>query len=261
MAGVRAFLANANFLSPLLSDWRASFKWRIASAYGGLILILGLMVAGLVYQAIGRVVKNQIERRADLIGAEVSDLAAGFLSRNQDRELRALVSRYAHLDGVAYLFIEDRNGDVAAHSFKSFPAGLLHPTASSQPRATERAVRRYQGSKVNEARFPILGGRSGSVYLGIWKDSIDAEARRVALPSVGVIAALTLAVLALAILLADRIMHPIRRLNEAAGKLSTGDLETPLGIESEDEVGELARSLERMRASLRTAMWRLGRAR
>jgi methyl-accepting chemotaxis protein len=41
-----------------------------------------------------------------------------------------------------------------------------------------------------------------------------------------------------------------------AGKMSTGDLETPVMIQSRDEIGELARSLERMRASLKAAMIR-----
>jgi HAMP domain-containing protein len=41
-----------------------------------------------------------------------------------------------------------------------------------------------------------------------------------------------------------------------AGKMSMGDLETPVEIESTDEIGELARSLERMRASLKAAMFR-----
>jgi HAMP domain-containing protein len=39
-----------------------------------------------------------------------------------------------------------------------------------------------------------------------------------------------------------------------------GDLETPVRVESNDEIGDLAYSLERMRASLKAAMARLSRA-
>jgi HAMP domain-containing protein len=39
-----------------------------------------------------------------------------------------------------------------------------------------------------------------------------------------------------------------------------GDLETPVRIESNHEIGDLAHSLERMRGSLKAAMVRLSRA-
>jgi HAMP domain-containing protein len=49
-------------------------------------------------------------------------------------------------------------------------------------------------------------------------------------------------------------------LKELADKVSMGDLETSVAIESNDEIGDLAHSLERMRASLKAAMGRLSRA-
>jgi HAMP domain-containing protein len=46
-----------------------------------------------------------------------------------------------------------------------------------------------------------------------------------------------------------------------ADKVTKGDLEMSIGnsVVSRDEIGELARSLERMRSSLRAAMLRLNR--
>jgi HAMP domain-containing protein len=47
-------------------------------------------------------------------------------------------------------------------------------------------------------------------------------------------------------------------LRHVADSMSRGDLDTPVsvGIESHDEIGDLARSLERMRSSLKAAMSR-----
>ena len=39
--------------------------------------------------------------------------------------------------------------------------------------------------------------------------------------------------------------------------MSKGDLDTPIKINAHDEIGELARSLERMRLSLKAAIARL----
>jgi HAMP domain-containing protein len=48
-------------------------------------------------------------------------------------------------------------------------------------------------------------------------------------------------------------------LKTIADEISRGKLDASVSIQSDDEVGELGRSLERMRASLKAAMVRLNR--
>jgi HAMP domain-containing protein len=43
----------------------------------------------------------------------------------------------------------------------------------------------------------------------------------------------------------------------AADRISRGDLEEPVGLDSNDELGQLARAIERMRVSLQEGMERL----
>lgn len=248
---------NGNPFHALASRWRASLQWRIASAYGALILVLGLIVAALAYQSIDRVVRGRIDQKA----ADLGDVAAEFLSGRPPFDLGPLVARQSRLDGVAYVFFEDRMGDVPVYSLKSFPPDFLEPLSAEQRRQTHHVTRKYQGKAVVETRAPILNGQLGTVHLGMWRDAVDAEARRSALPVVGLIAVAVGAGLVIAFLVAEGMMRSIRRLSQVAGKISTGDLETPVVAESDDEIGELARSLERMRASLRAAIRRIGRAR
>jgi HAMP domain-containing protein len=66
----------------------------------------------------------------------------------------------------------------------------------------------------------------------------------------------------LAVPLAHALVRPIIGLLEVADKVTMGDLETAVSgqcVRSRDEIGDLARSLERMRSSLKAAMMRLGR--
>ena len=62
----------------------------------------------------------------------------------------------------------------------------------------------------------------------------------------------------IAAFLANRLIRPFKRLIEVAERISMGDLDVPIKSESRDEFGELTHSLERMRASLKAAMVRLG---
>ncbi len=60
---------------------------------------------------------------------------------------------------------------------------------------------------------------------------------------------------------AQRIVQPINRLVQAADAISMGDLRQSVTAEANDEVGDLAQALERMRLSLDAAMERLRRRR
>ena len=64
---------------------------------------------------------------------------------------------------------------------------------------------------------------------------------------------------ALAVRAARRVVQPIERLVKVADAISMGDLSRPVVAGRNDEIGDLAQALERMRLSLESAMERLRR--
>ncbi|UQN06204.1 HAMP domain-containing protein [Deinococcus sp. QL22] len=64
---------------------------------------------------------------------------------------------------------------------------------------------------------------------------------------------------ALAVRAARRVVQPIERLVAVADAISMGDLSRPVQADRNDEIGDLAQALERMRLSLEAAMDRLRR--
>ncbi len=63
------------------------------------------------------------------------------------------------------------------------------------------------------------------------------------------------------IIVARRITQPIMALTDAAEKMSKGDLSINIDIDSEDEIGALAKAIGRMQTSLKMAMERLQKQR
>jgi PAS domain S-box-containing protein len=59
------------------------------------------------------------------------------------------------------------------------------------------------------------------------------------------------ALTAVVVLLTGRLTHPLSSLAEAAGAITQGDLDTPVGVSGEDEVGRLGATFEQMRKALR----------
>jgi HAMP domain-containing protein len=66
--------------------------------------------------------------------------------------------------------------------------------------------------------------------------------------------------IAISIIMATRMIRPILELKLVADEISRGNLDAAVPTHWPDEIGDLGRSLERMRASLKAAMVRLNRA-
>jgi len=118
---------------------------------------------------------------------------------------------------------------------------------------------RLRGKSAYETRAPLLDGQLGVVRVGLWAETVEDDVRATLLPIIGLILACLALGVVLSVMLASKTVRPILDLKAIADDISRGRLDTSVSIQSNDEVGELGRSLERMRASLKAAMVRLNR--
>ncbi|HEX9788366.1 MAG TPA: HAMP domain-containing protein [Candidatus Binatia bacterium] len=234
---------------------RGGLKWKISTTFSGLILALGLLVIGIVYYFTADALQKQVELRSTAIATNLSDAAAGFVSRKSTLELDALAAKYGRLDGVAYAFIQDSKGEILASSMNPFPIELKDAGGTG---ASSR-VTRVRGKSVYETRSPLLDGQLGIVRVGLWAETVQNDVRSTLWPIIGLIVACLALGIGLSIMLASKTIRPILDLKAIADDISRGRLDTAVSIQTNDEIGELGRSLERMRASLKAAMIRLNR--
>lgn len=247
---------NSKIVKPInIHLQRGGLSWKISTTFSGLILILGVLVIGIVYYFTVDALQKQVDLRSSALATNLADAAAGFVSRKSTLELDALVAKYGRLDGVAYAFIQDPKGDVLASSMQPFPVELKD---AGGPAASSR-VTRVRGKSVYETRSPLLDGQLGVVRVGLWAETVQSDVSSTLWPIIGLIAACLALSVALSIMLASKMVRPILDLKAIADDISRGRLDTKVSIQSNDEVGELGRSLERMRASLKAAMNRLNR--
>jgi HAMP domain-containing protein len=223
-----------------------------------MIMILGLLIMTAIYHFTGGALRDQFDQRALAIATNLSDDAAAHVVRKNVLELSALVRKYTLLPGVEYAFIEDDKGVVVAHTLGSFPPELKE-TVSGQGRLQTRSrALRFGGNMIYETSVPILGGQVGTARLGMRGDFVEREIRRALLPTIGIIAVILLGGIVISCVFVTVITRPIRRLRFVADRMSKGNLDIPLKLDTgpRDEIGDLARSLERMRSSLKAAMSR-----
>ena len=240
---------------------RISLKWKIGGTYTAVMLILSIIVIAAMYQLTKNMLRDQLEKRALAVATNLSDAAAGHLVGKNLLALHALARKYSLLDGVAYVFIEDNKGQILAHTLVTLPPELGEKLPGGQ-RETRRRELSLGGRAVYETSAPVLEGQMGSAHVGFWADAVEAEIHNALLRMVGIISIIPLVGALLSFLLAHWIVRPIKGLTEVADKVTRGDLETSVSgksVAARDEIGDLARSLERMRSSLKAAMLRLER--
>ena len=241
---------------------RLGLKWKIGGIFTGVMLLLGVFVIAAVYRLAESTLREQLDKRAAAVATNFSDAVAGHVAGRNLLALHALARKYTLLDDVAYAYVEDGRGEILAHTLGTFPDALRQEAGAGAKRQIMRRELSLGDRTVYETAVPVLEGQMGVVHVGFWADAVQQEIQRALLPILGVIAIVPFVGALLSFFLAHWIVQPIIGLREIADKVTMGDLETSVGgdcVSSSDEIGDLARALERMRSSLRAAMLRLGR--
>jgi HAMP domain-containing protein len=171
-----------------------------------------------------------------------------------------LVAKYGRLEGVAYAYIQDPKGGIIASSVQPFPSEIKDSSPIAPRERSRSRVSNLRGRAVIETQVPVLDGQLGSAHVGLWADAVEREVNATVLQIVALVAVCLLMGIFLAAILAGRTTRPILELKSIADHISRGQLDTVISFHSNDEIGDLASSLERMRASLKAAMVRLNRA-
>lgn len=241
---------------------RLGLKWKIFGMYTGVMFLLGACAIAVVYRLTGDTLRDQLDRRSLAIANNFSDAAAAHMAGGNTLALHALARKYTLHEGVAYAYVEDGKGSIVAHTFGNIPEEVPQNSTAGAKREPERRSLRWAGRTVLDTAVPVLEGQIGSVHVGFWADRLQEEVQRALIPIVAVIAIIPFVGALLSFLLAHWIVRPIVGLTQIAEKVTMGDLEISVGggcVNTRDEIGDLARALERMRSSLKAAMMRLGR--
>jgi len=246
---------------------RRRFWSGLAPKLGGATFLAVLLIAGVMtYQASNQLASNMhiaFEVRGEAIAlalAATAEQTVGTSSSN----VQGAVDSNKVIAGVSYIYIEDAEKAVVAHTFSpSFPEGMLavNPVEVGEDLGGRRVkvdgnVDLMLGDKrvhAIDVAAPVAGGALGVVHIGMDKDEIDTSVRelRVSMVKYGAVAGLFGIVLALLLVIAS-VVRPVRELTRVTSEIvGRGDLTQEIAITSNDEIGQLAESFTQMVEKLR----------
>ncbi len=166
--------------------------------------------------------------------------------------IQARIDQYLQIEGVAYVLVTDDKGDILAHTFAPrIPysiVGLYSSLAQSNELTTEpflEVVDIADDSYIHAA-YPILAGVGGWVHIGMDHSRIIDFIRGGVLRYQIATLIIFVTSVGVAFLFTRNISKPLLKLANHAERFAAHDFNTRIDIQSNDEVGVLAQSMQSM---------------
>jgi HAMP domain-containing protein len=159
-------------------------------------------------------------------------------------------------------FTGDPDKDLAGNRTKRIfadPVGIA--AAKNKEPTLVQVYKRDTGETMWDVSAPIFvkGKHWGGFRVAVSMERIEARQRQLLLTLVAMFGIFTIVSVGAIFFLVQRAVRPVVILTEAAKQISLGEaLETPIKPETEDEIGQLTKTIDRLRLSMKAAMQRLG---
>ncbi len=150
---------------------------------------------------------------------------------------------------IEYIYVRNARGKVVAHTFgNGFPVDLYQEDSGDARSNGLYSIRHLstERGEVHEFIVALLKGGAGTVHLGISQASVNRDIKDIMAMFLGAITALFLAGSVVAILFGSSVTKPLHLLAVAAEALERGDMQARAPVRSNDELGQLAATFNRM---------------
>ena len=236
-----------------------SLRWRIAVPYLILILLamggMSFYLSDLVRQSYLEDLQGKLTAEAQLIGDAVGGISEWDATRGR---FDGLAQHYADLLGARVTFI-DLEGKVLGDSHAAWAEMDNHlgrpevQEALESGRGMSTRLSRTMGYEMMYVAVSVGSGEEidGFARVALPVSQVEAQVARMRRVILFVALLVVLGAAVLAIVIAERIAQPVRRLTGVVRRTAAGDLNARLLPTTQDEIGELTRSFNQMAIHLR----------
>jgi HAMP domain-containing protein len=243
--------------------WRFTLAGKLTRSFVALALVFGAAASIIAYTRLAATFETEMKDRANLSVIGLREVASRYGNGSGEMELQQAVDEYQFDESIAYVYVEDAEGRIIAHTPQELPTFLLRDFPRTAERALNGAETLYRGLPVYEIAARMGENKFGYVHLAIWRHTSEAEARRVV---TAIAISILLSVCATVAVFAWAVWYftlPLSNLGLYAHRISRGEIDLDIeikeneAIQENNEVGSLARSFARMRSSLHAILTRL----
>lgn len=238
-----------------------SLNVKLALAMFPLILVFMIFSFFVVLRHETEILKEESHSRGSILASSLAIISAEAMRTFSDFQLQENLDQFARLRDVRYALILNEHGRVVASTrpeeVGKTPDDALTMTAQETPDERVRIVSEGRQEILDVAQ-PILvsGRRLGTVRVGVGQEALDHALQQSRRHLQGLTLILLGGAIVFAALLARRFTRPLLSLAQTAREVAGGDLQARAREDSNDELGLLGVTINRMATRLQTMLER-----
>ena len=218
----------------------------------------------IAYRSLQDNLTREFTDKGSAIANSLASSAADLVVNRDASTVQAQVDEFAKISGVAYVMVYDPQRALIAHTFAPVvPKGIIDrnvvPGQATKPQVQELTYPDPRGGREREIidiGVPMLGGRLGTVRVGMDKSIITAAAVGAGNFLLLILGSVATAAVLAGVIFAQRITRPVTALMAVAERVGRGDLSQLVPVTSRDEIGQMAvtfnDSIVRLRSLVQT---------
>jgi len=235
------------------TDVKISLKYKFLAITAGIVLLIGLSMTIFIKTTLTQKLIIELQEKGIFMARHLARMSADYLSADKTPELQKIVNEYGLDDkDMAYAFIQDSQGNVLAHTFKSgFPVELkgISTPGTGQVYRVQGFV--SDGTAMYDIAAPIMNVKEGEAHVGISEKFIRKSIDDI----VSFIIKIFIGVLILgggtALVFTRRITRPLSELVEAVNAAGIGNFDKKVNAGTKDEIDQLGISFNKMARDLK----------
>lgn len=228
----------------------------ILVAVSASILII-LSVRGVFIDAF----RGELEKRAVSVAVNLSDrVANNILLRDHVQTSKAFTEVLNKEKDIEYIFVTDEDGKIFANTFSNgHPPGLLSWNPLHKKNENIQLLDTEKGY-IRDVGVSVFKGTGSELHLGIREDSLKSTLTRMRHITYPLIAGIILLSIIASLIVSRLVTGPLNKFVEFTKVLGRGEYGKKVDVDSEDEVGYLARNFNRLSMELKIAQKKMGEA-
>lgn len=233
-----------------------SLKWKISGVLITSNFILGVILVLIVNKTVTDSLSTELIERGRTIAVDLGHYSAESLLEKDKVGLRQLITGSLNSESVEYILIHDDEMQILADTYNNQVPEAL--TQAEMPEdLTPMLIKLDEEASAYDIWVPVEEGDLGYIRVGMKKAYVAESVNRTNMIVIGAIIISTFIGIIVVLLLANMIIRPIIYLTERADKISQGNLEEKVIVNTKDEIESLGIALERLRESVKIALDRL----
>ncbi|NER37831.1 MAG: HAMP domain-containing protein [Oscillatoria sp. SIO1A7] len=206
-----------------------------------------------------RQLTEEYRSKGRAIASSVAYSSENLIGSSPAETIQSVIDEFLEIRGVAYVFVADVNREIIAHTFvPQIPEKIRILQEFHQPdKIIIRDIEIKALGNFTNISAPILAGAGGYVHVGMDRGLIVERIRRAIAIQILLISFLFLLGAIATYLIVKKVSQPVEKLTQYAQKLAARDFSATVDIQSEDEIGLLAKTMESMATDISSFVERL----